>query len=108
MPDPGQMREQVTVQSPTEVSQGGGGSSITWSDVATFWAEVRALRGREQIEALALEAATMYRITRRYTETITERQRLTWKGRILNIRSVVDPDGRRQWTEILAETGVAT
>lgn len=109
MPDPGDLRERVTIQREVSVDHGGGGSEISWSDLVAVWAQVLPVRGGEQIQAMALEAQTLFNVTIRWRSDVTEQQRLRRaSGAVLNIRNVVDPDGRRQWLRLTAEKGVAT
>lgn len=103
----GDLREQVVIQDLTETPDAAGGSSLTPTDVTTVRANIVPLRMAEQVQAQVLGSQVLYRVTIRHRDDVTASQRLSWKGMPMNIRAVTDPDGKRVWTEILAEVGVA-
>lgn len=99
----GRMRSRVTFQAATRTPDGGGGYTETLADVATVWAHVEPLTGREQILAMQTEMERPHRITTRYREGITGATRLLYDGRTFDIKSVVDPDARHRELQIMAE-----
>lgn len=103
----GQLRERVTIQQAVETPDGGGGSSIDWQDVATVWAEVRPLSGRERLQAQQLESAVNYRIRIRFRSDITAGMRLVWRDQVMNIRAVYNEDQKRAYLTLDCESGVA-
>jgi SPP1 family predicted phage head-tail adaptor len=105
----GDLREQVTIQTATETPNDSGGGAIDWPDSGvgtTVWANVAPVRGNEQLQAQRVDAVVLYRVTTRFRTDVTAANRLTWRGTPLNIRAVTDPDGMRQWLEIMCEAGV--
>lgn len=105
----GDLRHRVTIQAEQRSDDGYGGSSLpTWSTVATVWAEVKPLKGREQLHGQQLEGRVTHRIIMRYRAGVTAANRLLFGTRAFNIRSVVNVDERGRWLEIMAEEGVAT
>lgn len=105
-PDAGDLRERVKIQAETETPNDSGGGEPSWSDVATVWAQILPVRGDEQIEAQRTESVVLWYVTIRYRAGVTAANKLVWKGQGMNIRAVVDPDGRRTWLRLTAETGV--
>ena len=81
-----------------------GEQVLTWAAEATVWAEVTPLGGRELFQAQALEAKadTRFRIRYRAGITTDETLRISYGGRVYDLRSVVEI-GRREGLEILAE-----
>jgi SPP1 family predicted phage head-tail adaptor len=107
----GSLRERVTLQSETRNPDAAGGAVVSWSALAhapTVWARVEPLLGREALQAMQLKAPVSYRVTMRWRDDITAAMRLVWGARVLNIRSIINPDERRRYIEILCEEGVAT
>ena len=100
------VRGPAVIQSETTASDGGGGQTVTWSTVYTIWPEeVRAVAGRET-EVQGREVTTsrwLFRV--RYGPTITTAHRLVYDGMTMNIRTVQDRDGKRDWLMIEAEVG---
>ncbi|MBN8542794.1 MAG: phage head closure protein [Alphaproteobacteria bacterium] len=85
------LRERVVIQSRTLTSDGLGGNSESWTDLATVFAQVIALSGsaREQVIAAQREARNAYRIVMRKRSDVNTQMRLQWQGRILHIHGVV-------------------
>jgi SPP1 family predicted phage head-tail adaptor len=109
MPDPGALRDRITIEREVSTDMGGGGSEVGWSQLAQVWAQILPVSGREQIQAAAVTASALYRITVRWRSDVNETHRVKLAdGTALNLRRVADPDGQRQWLELLAEKGVAT
>lgn len=103
------LRHRVQLQAPNETSDEAGGSSISWENVATLWAEITPLQaGRyERVFAEQLGERLTHRITLRYRADINSTQRILFGERLFNIRSVVNVGEAGVIAEILAEEGVA-
>ncbi|HAD25887.1 MAG TPA: head-tail adaptor protein [Alphaproteobacteria bacterium] len=103
----GDLRHRVTLQQVVDVADAGGGSTQSWQDVVTLWAEILPLSGGEDVRAMAVSSTQKYRLRLRYRADITPAQRFVRDAQILNIRAVRDRDGRGRWIECLCEAGVA-
>tara|TARA_R110002072_G_scaffold100778_3_gene222009 strand:- start:1432 stop:1767 length:336 start_codon:yes stop_codon:yes gene_type:complete len=85
----GNMRERVTIKKYTPSTSATGAITETETTVATVWAEVRAIKGREAQNAGRLATIETYLITI-YTRVIDTGYFLEWGGKKLNIRSISD------------------
>ncbi|MBX3492411.1 MAG: phage head closure protein [Parvibaculum sp.] len=101
----GAMRERVTLQAPVRTPDGAGGADVTWNDVATVWASVMALSGRERPAGERMEARRRLQVLIRYRSDVTAAMRLVWQGRALDIRTMCDIDGKRHMLLIDCEEG---
>jgi SPP1 family predicted phage head-tail adaptor len=97
----GRMRERVTIQSPTEVRTSVGETTLTWATLATVWASVDGLSTRDILQAQQANLVATHRIRIRYRADVTHTQRILWRGRTMEIASVVERDNRTA-LEILA------
>ncbi|MED0676983.1 phage head closure protein [Aneurinibacillus thermoaerophilus] len=61
-----------------------------WADVATVWAAIEPLRGREYFAAATVNAENTVRIRMRYRRGITPDMRVLYDGRVFEIQSVID------------------
>lgn len=105
----GAMRERVSIQVETQTPDGGGGYTLGWTTLATVWARVRPISGREALQAQQLESAVQYRVTiRTFPGLAAARHRLLWGSRPLNILAIRNPDEHGVYMEIDAAEGVAT
>lgn len=85
----GSMREQVTIkQFTTTTSTATGEQTDTWADLATVWAKVEPLMGRERYLAQAIDATLTYRVAMRYRSGLTPKMRIVWASKTLEIHSV--------------------
>ena len=94
-------RYRLTLQQPLETADDIGGVSVTWSDVATLWAEVRPKTGREGLWADMPAGRLASLIVIRHRVGVRPDMRFTDGARIFDIRAVFDPDGRRRFLHCL-------
>lgn len=104
----GELRERITVERATTVSDGAGGQTVTWTGAYTLWANVTPVRGREQEHLGRLATVETYLITVRHGPSITTKDRILWREKALNITAAQDREGTRQWLTIEAEAGLGT
>ena len=111
----GNMKQRITLQEAIESDNGSGGQDVIWQDVTTVWAQVEPIlsfyvssRGRELVQNEKLQSRSSYRVKIRYFPGVTGAMRMSYDGRIFNIRGVVNLDEAGRFLEILAEEGVAT
>jgi SPP1 family predicted phage head-tail adaptor len=98
----GLLRERVTIQAPTEQQNQFGEATVTWSDVATVWASVQGLSAREYLAAQQVDSVITHKIRIRFFEGLTHSHRIVWRGRIMEISSVLERETRTVH-EILAK-----
>ena len=105
----GRLRHRVTVQRATERRDSFGQVVKTWADVATVWARVEALSGREYLEARQMQRGTLTRITMRWRGDVTAGNRVQWidpagVAHTYDVESVLaDDTGRRSLTLMCVE-----
>lgn len=97
----GKLRHRATIQQLVSTDDGAGGSIETWQNVATVWAAIEPLRGNERYTAQQVQSTLTHKVTIRYREGIKPQMRLTYKGRIFDIESVIDIEERHRWLELL-------
>ena len=87
----GELRERITIQQKTTpvARDGFGGETITWATLATVWAKVEALSGREFIGMGRQEAAGTHKVTLRERDDVTPAMRIAWGVQILQIEAVL-------------------
>lgn len=113
-PSAGALRESIRFERQSQVSDGMGGSSGSWSPVVTgVAARITPLRGAEQLIAQGLQATRTYEVWVRYCAdalSITEADRIVDErtGRTLNIRDISNPDEKHRFVRFIAESGVAS
>lgn len=98
----GRMRERVTLQRPTQVRSASGETRLEWSDIATVWASVDGLSARDIMQAQQAELLATHKVTIRYRDDIDHTARMIYRGRTMELSSVIDRNNR-EYLEILAK-----
>lgn len=105
MIDPGRMRERVVVQRATETRNAIGESVQTWSTFVERWASVDGLSSREVLQTGQQQTEVTHRVRMRYVEGLTQQMRISWRGRTLEITSLLE-HGNRSEHELLCTEDV--
>lgn len=101
--DIGQFRHRVTFQQESQTSDGQGGYTKTWTNIATVWAKVEPIKQREREEAMSIGTDRTHKITTRYQSSINDvSYRISWGTRIFNITSVLNINERNVILEFQA------
>lgn len=99
----GELRERLTLEAPLRAADGGGGATVTWTEVAVLWAKVTPRGGSERFELDRVAGKASHEIVIRYRSDVTPSMRFRTGTRVFDIRVAVDLDGRRHWLKCLAE-----
>lgn len=109
----GNLRHRVTLQRAVETQSSTGAPDITWSDIATVYADIRPLKGREALIGDGLLAEVDTLITVRWAPALAS---LTAKSRVVhaaagrpvtyyNIVSQIEPDMKRGMLDLNCKSG---
>jgi len=105
---PGELDQRITIKREILTDDGLGGQDITLTNIATcISAHSRNLSGKESERYDKLNATSLNIFVVRYRDDLREDDRIEWDGNSYNIRHIPNNGGRKLYTEILAETGVA-
>lgn len=102
-----ELRERVTFEQPVRTSDTMGGFTVSWSSVASVWAEVKQLSAGQSIERESVQHPVRYRVRIRYRSDITPAMRISYRSKILRITGITDEYQRRQSLVIEAIEGEA-
>lgn len=97
----GAMRERVTIQKPVEQQSSFGETTLTWVDEATVYASIMGVRASDYFAAQQAGAIVTHRVRIRFFPGLNHQHRLLWRGRVMEISSVLERD-TRSIHEILA------
>ena len=101
----GSLRHRLILEAPTQRPDGGGGATISWSEQATVWADIRARRGGERDQADRPDARLQLQVRIRYRRDVSTAMRLRDGTRVFNILSLFDEDGRERFLTCVCEEG---
>jgi len=102
----GALRERVKLQRPAAGIDALGQALDTWEDVATVWARVEPMRGREYFAAAQVQSTAEVRITIRHRTDIDATWRVQHRGVAHALVSPpIDPHARKETLELMCTTG---
>jgi SPP1 family predicted phage head-tail adaptor len=94
--DPGRLRLRLTLERATATPDGAGGSTLSWSAVATVPADVAPIGADGRVVGEGLADVTQHKIVIRRRTDVSTGDRFRLGDRLFRIRSLTDPqeDGR--------------
>jgi SPP1 family predicted phage head-tail adaptor len=104
----GSLRHRITIQRQSYTPDGAGGGTNTWTDYASIRAFIKPMSGNERLFSMRLEAETTHRIFIRYRADLTTTDRISFNGRLMQIRALINLEEANKYIEIYADEGVAT
>ncbi|RVL78601.1 head-tail adaptor protein [Sinorhizobium meliloti] len=113
-PSAGRMHQRLHFQKRQIVDDSYGNSFGDWETVFTVAAELIPLRGGEPVQAARLVGVQPYTVRIRSCAAARE-VNPSWRivdarnaSRVMNIRTVTNPDQKNAWLDLLVDDGVAT
>ena len=110
---PGGLDQRITIQRVTLTADDMGGSSEVWADLSTVWASMTSPGGSESYQEMRETGLANYKAVVRWQgdasgqPRFTNLDRVTWRGREYNIKTVL-PMGRQEWLELVLVEGEAS
>ena len=102
----GRLRKRVQLQTATEVDDSMGQLIPTAVTVATLWAGIEPLQGKEAEQAKQIVAEASHKITLRYRSGVTAKHWLLYGVRKFHIAAVLNRDERNHELTLLCTEGV--
>jgi SPP1 family predicted phage head-tail adaptor len=101
----GDLRERVTIKQVTSTSDGAGGYTESGSSaLATVWAAVEPLSGRELLAALQAQSEVTVRVRMRYRSDVTAAMQLLHGSKTYEVVSPpIDRMGKRRELELMCK-----
>lgn len=101
----GRLRERVTLERKTAGAVDPWGQPIpdAWESLATVWAAVEPLAGREYIAAQAAQSEVTTRIRIRWRGDVDSQIRVVHRGKTYDVMSVIDPRSERRELILMAK-----
>lgn len=103
MIDPGRLRERVTIERASESRNALGETVLTWATYAERWASVEGVSARESLEAGQSQIEMSHRVRMRYVTGLTQNMRFLWRGRKLEIVSLLEHANRSEHEALCQE-----
>lgn len=97
----GNLDQRVTLERLVEGEDKYGDPYSAWTALATVWAAVEPLVGREYMAALQVQASVTTRIRMRYRPSVLPTDRVLHEGRAYSIESVIDVRSARRELQLM-------
>jgi SPP1 family predicted phage head-tail adaptor len=104
MIDPGKLRERITVQIASGTTNALGETVLTWNNSSAVWASVEGVSSREALISGQQETSVTHKVRLRYLPGLTQQMRLAWRGRTLEITSMLEHANRSEHELLCQET----
>lgn len=99
----GPLRYRVTLEELVRTAGDGGTAEVTWVGVSGLFARIAPIAGREIVTADGMQARVTHEVIVRAGLEIKPQMRFRETLRVLEIRAVLDLDGRGRWLKCLCE-----
>ena len=103
MIDSGRLRERITIQQATETRNAIGEVVQSWATFAERWASVDGLSSREVLLQGQQRTEITHRVRLRYVAGFTSTMRILWRGRVLEITSLLEHGNRSEHEALCTE-----
>lgn len=104
----GRLRHRVSLQEQVETRDDETGAVIvSWQEFAKAWSAIEPLSAREFVASQAVQSEVVARITMRYRNDVTAKNRIVHNGRIYNIEGVLsDKDSGLEYMTLPCSEGI--
>ena len=102
----GQLREYITIQTPTRTTDSHGGATVTWATHYQTWANIEPVSAGQQWFGEQLEHRVAHRVwVREPQSSLNTKMRISWDSRIFHIHGFKDLMEGSRFTELQVEEG---
>lgn len=101
---PGDLRDRVVIQQSTESRNAMGESVLAWHTFGERWAQVEGISSREFLLSGQQQSEVSHRVRLRWVEGLTTQMRFLWRGRVLEIVSLLEHANRTEHEAICQES----
>lgn len=90
----GRLNKRITIQSPAAGQDATGEPAVGWTDIATVWASIVDVSGREYVAAGGTQNSALTKITIRHRDGIVPSMRVVHGSDAYNVEAVLGQDRR--------------
>lgn len=99
----GTLNKRVVIQAPTRVADGMGNFTETWGEIATVWMALWPLSATETVNSMQTGMTISHRGRMRYRSVMRPFWRLKFGEKFYNIVSIINPNMKNEYLDILAK-----
>lgn len=102
----GQLDQRITLQSRSLAKSGTGQDTVTWSALATVWARVEHIGGKELLARYGIDAEQSVRFTIRRRNDLSAVNRISYQGQVYDIKALPPFQNRDDYIQIITTQGL--
>jgi SPP1 family predicted phage head-tail adaptor len=102
------LNRRITIEQPVNSGDGAGGATVSWSDVATLFANIEPQRGSFSSNGFREQSEITHRVTIRYLAGLSSKMRVKYGSRYFNIRAIVNEDEKNERLILICQEGAGT
>ena len=99
----GILNKRIILEAPVKTSDGMGGFSESYSTVAEVYAAIWPVSATDILRNNAPVMEVTHRIRIRYRSVMKSAWRISWAGRYFSIVSIIDPNMKHEWLDLLCK-----
>lgn len=103
----GRLNKKVTIQNRVVTRNALNEAVTTWTDLASVWAAIEPLQGREFWAQQQVQSEVTIRVRIRYRTGLLPSMRLRYGQRIFVIESIINPKEKNQELQLMCSEGVS-
>lgn len=89
----GRLRHLATIEEKQVIKNSFGEEEVTWVQFSQAWVEIEGVTGAEYVASSAEQSGITNKIEMRRLESLKPAMRITYRGRIFDVLSVLDKYG---------------
>ncbi len=90
-----QLYYRITLQQRSTAQDAYGQQAAVWSDIASVWAGIEHVDGKEDVASASVQPTTTAKVTIRWRADVTPKMRVVYRGQAWNIGAVLPARNRR-------------
>ena len=91
---PASFRKRITIQTKSDASDGQGGFTETWNDLATVYASIEPLKAFERYQAMQMQTPVTHKIVMRYRDDVPTTARIRFGDRVFWVKEIINVEER--------------
>ena len=99
----GKLRHIGTIEKHSNTTDEAGGVTKTWTEFKKVWCDIKPLNGNEKYVSQEKHATATHQVIVRFTKGIDTKMRLVSRGRIFEIKSVLNVNEQDKMLQLVVE-----
>lgn len=102
----GKLRHRIVLKKPVILKDPIGQDLEVWQDIASVWAIIEPLSGKEYFNAQQINSEVTSKITIRYLKDLDSHAVIHWNNRVFKILSIINLEERNIYLQLLCSEKV--